>query len=294
MIEMFLLEQLTAFARYGTLSGAAKALNITQPALSRSMKKLEDAVGVPLFDRSKSKIALNETGKVAAAYAEKVLEANREMIEKTVAFDRSRRTIVLGACAALPISLLLPILQKVYPGMAVTSEIFGDAMLIRGLKNQVYQLAVLHQIPEDKDIFYQPFTEEQLSITLPPDHPLASRTQVTFQELNGMNILAHSYSGFWLDICRKHLTKGRLLTQDSIDTLYELVDFSSLPAFSSDRAMEHGPGAEGRVTVPICGEDAHAVYYLACLCSEKGKYERLLEEAGKEYQNYGETSESAS
>lgn len=127
-----------------------------------------------------------------------------------------------------------------------------------------------------------------------PRAPFCARTQVSFQDLNGMSILAHSYSGFWLDICRKHLTKGRLLTQDNIDTLYELVDFSSLPAFSSDRAIRQGPGADGRVTVPICGGDAHAVYYLACLRSEKGKYERLLAEAGKEYQSYGEKSESAS
>lgn len=86
MVEIFLLEQLVAFTKYGTLSKAAEELHITQPALSRSMKKLENEFGVSLFDRSKSKIILNETGKVAAQYAEKVLEADREMLERTIAF----------------------------------------------------------------------------------------------------------------------------------------------------------------------------------------------------------------
>ena len=82
MIEIFLLEQFVAFAKNGTLSRAAMDLHISQPALSRSMKKLEDEFGVSLFNREKSKITLNDTGKIAAQYAEKVLEADREMFEK--------------------------------------------------------------------------------------------------------------------------------------------------------------------------------------------------------------------
>ncbi|MBQ6505309.1 MAG: LysR family transcriptional regulator, partial [Flexilinea sp.] len=54
MIEIYLLEQLAAFSKYGTLVGAADALHITQPALSRSMKKLENKFGVSLFHRENS------------------------------------------------------------------------------------------------------------------------------------------------------------------------------------------------------------------------------------------------
>ena len=46
MIEMYLLEQLVAFAQTGTLSGASEKLHISQPALSNSMKKIEDILGV--------------------------------------------------------------------------------------------------------------------------------------------------------------------------------------------------------------------------------------------------------
>ena len=53
MIEIYLLEQLDAFATYKTLSEAAEKLHMTQPTLSRSMQKLEDYFGFPLFDRDK-------------------------------------------------------------------------------------------------------------------------------------------------------------------------------------------------------------------------------------------------
>lgn len=282
MVEIYLLEQLTAFAKCGTLSQAAEMLHITQPALSRSMKKIEEEFGVPLFDRAKSKIVLNETGKTAAEYAGRVLEADREMIERTVAFDRSRRTITLGSCASLPARKLMPALHEAYRGMAVTTELSDDGRLVRGLKNHIYQLVILHDLPkdgEDDEIFCRSYMEERLAVTFPADHPLASRKTITFRDLSGLSILAHGGSGFWVDICRKNLPDTKLLVQDSMEMLSEIVDASSLPVFNSDRAVKEHEDAEGRVTVPITDEAAHVTYYLACLEAEKGRYKAVFRDS---------------
>ena len=75
MMELYLLEQLIAFSRQGTLSGAAEKLHISQPALSQSMKKLEESLGVSLFERSKNKIALNENGIMAVQLGRKIAGA---------------------------------------------------------------------------------------------------------------------------------------------------------------------------------------------------------------------------
>ena len=53
MVELEQLKQLIAFVKYGTLSKAAEKLYISQPALSRSIQKLEKTLGVELFDRKK-------------------------------------------------------------------------------------------------------------------------------------------------------------------------------------------------------------------------------------------------
>ena len=58
------LKHLIAFVKYGTLSQAAKALHLSQPVLTRSMQHLEESLGVPLFNRTKNRIRLNETGKL--------------------------------------------------------------------------------------------------------------------------------------------------------------------------------------------------------------------------------------
>lgn len=275
-MKKFLLEQLVAFAKYGTLSRAAEELHMTQPALSRSMKKIEEEFGIPLFDRDKSKIVLNETGKVAVKYAERVLEADREMIERMIAFERSRRTIAFGACASLPANELMPFFQKYFKGMAITSEITGDDRLIWGLRNRTYQMAVLHERPEAEDIFCRPCMTERLSVTLPADHPLASGETVSFRDLDGISILAHGGAGFWIELCKENLKGAKLLIQDSMDDLSELVDASSLPVFNSDRAVKPRDVSGGRVIIPIADKAAQVTYYFACLNSEKERYSAVF------------------
>lgn len=74
MIDIYLLQQLAAFAEYDTLSAAAERLHTSQPAMTRSMHRMEDELGVTLFIRSKNRMELNETGKLAADYARRVLK----------------------------------------------------------------------------------------------------------------------------------------------------------------------------------------------------------------------------
>ena len=114
MIETYLLEQFAAFARCGTLLKASEELHITQPTLSRSMKKLEEELGVSIFHRENSKLSLNETGKVAAEYAEKALQANQDLIDHVLAYDRSLRTVsIVGehhdpACKSQTVTVTKP------------------------------------------------------------------------------------------------------------------------------------------------------------------------------------------
>ena len=71
MLNLEELKQLVAFADMGTLSKVAEEFHISTPSITRSMKNLEECLGVTLFNRSKNRIELNETGQVAVEYARK-------------------------------------------------------------------------------------------------------------------------------------------------------------------------------------------------------------------------------
>ena len=88
MLELYQLRQLVAVAELGTVSRAAEQLHLSQPALSRSLQKLEESFQVPLFDRKKNKIALNQNGEMAVAYARQILGQAQDMTERVRAFAR--------------------------------------------------------------------------------------------------------------------------------------------------------------------------------------------------------------
>ena len=101
MIELYVLRQFAAFAEAGTLSEAAEILHLSQPALSRNMKKLEEDLGVTLFERKKNKLELNQNGTYVLDLARTLLEDADALAKKVQEFDRKNRTIRLGICADL-------------------------------------------------------------------------------------------------------------------------------------------------------------------------------------------------
>ena len=277
MIETYLLEQFEAFARCGTLLKASEELHFSQPSLSRSMKKLENELGVSLFHRENSKITLNETGKLAADYARRTLEANQEMIDRVLAFDRSLKTISIGSCGPFPVNALMPILQEQLSGKTISTELVSsDERLLSGLRSHLYQLVVLHEYPEDKELFCQRYLDEQLYITLPKDHPLAKQESVCFEDLKGMRILMTAHVGFWMDITLQKLSASDLLIQNSMDALGELIDASSLPFFNSDQMLRMGYAPPERISLPIRDPEAHTTYWIASLTSEYQKYRSVF------------------
>lgn len=73
-MELHQLQYLVMIADVGTVSKAAEILLISQPALTRSIQKLEDELGYPLFDRVKNRLILNDNGELAVKHAKKILK----------------------------------------------------------------------------------------------------------------------------------------------------------------------------------------------------------------------------
>ncbi|MBR1813612.1 MAG: LysR family transcriptional regulator [Lachnospiraceae bacterium] len=281
MIETYLLEQLLAFSKAGTLSAAAESLYISQPALSRSMKKLEDVLGVPLFVRQKNRITLNENGEEAAKYAERILTQEEEMIRQLRMLEKRNHTIALGSCAPVPNYILPPILSRLYPEMTISQSISDEEKLVSGLKDGSLQLIVLHQKPVEDNVVYVPCGTEKLFICLPPDNPLSKKTEgVYLSELDGLNILLYSQIGFWYDLCREKSPGIRFLKQNDWESFGQLVDASTLPVFGSDYffRLPMPENAPKRVVIPLLDEETFVTYYLTCLQSSYARFKPFFRE----------------
>lgn len=278
MIEINLLEQLDAFARLGTLSAAAEELHVSQPALSRSMRKLEGELGAPLFDRRHTRIALNDTGKLVAQMARRVLDDDRELVERAREYDRRQRGIALGSCGPWPVMELARPLRRCFPDKAITSEVINDdERLIHGLHEHDYQLVVVRRVPDSTGMRALRIGEENQTVAFKRGHTLASRASIRYEDLAGESVLALGNDSFWSEVVRRRCPDTNILFQTDLDALEDLVTHTGLPTFSSDAMAGSGYQEDDRVDVPIDDPEAHATFWLCCLETEAGRYESLFE-----------------
>ena len=276
MIELRLLEQLTAFAACGTLSAASEKLHISQPTLTRSMKQLEDELGVALFIRNKNHLRLNETGRRAAETAVGVLLSASDFEERIKSYDRSLHTLSVGYCAPVPQLVLTPLINTLYNGMTIAADMTDDSNFEEKLKKGVYHLAVLHGKPADDCFYAKKCGMESLYVSLPSGSPLSFYPQLHLADLDGLSILLLQQIGFWSGIHRAKTPNSKYLLQVEEETFSELATHSEYPMFSSSYFVRHNQTISGRVNIQLADPECHAEYYLVCLRSEKEMYKPLF------------------
>ncbi|MDD6234185.1 MAG: LysR family transcriptional regulator [Lachnospiraceae bacterium] len=262
MINLEELEQFKAFAECGTLSKVAERFHISTPSITRSMQNIESYFGVPLFTRTKNRIELNETGKVAVEYAGKILNETAQALAQVRAFDERQRTVIIKSCAPAPLWEFLKKAGSMYPGMTVSSKICRNEEVLEYMKDSACDYAILPYeaaIPGWQSEFYM---EERLYVCIPADNELAERQQVEWEQLNGFNFLLRSELGFWDALCREKMPASKFLVQTDDSVFDELVVNSTLPCFTTDYIADRDGRYPKRVCVPIAGEDADVKFYL--------------------------------
>ena len=268
MLELYDLEKLVAFRREGTLVAASEKLLISQPALSRSMRKLEDEMGVELFTRSKNRMELNENGLLAADLAEKLLGEADSLVSRVRQLDRSRHTVSVGSVAPEPLWELAAAIGSAYPGMTVSSGLAEDDALLAGVQDETYSLVVLTFAPQLPGVEVLPFGSEKLCFLLPMNHPLAGEAELRLADLNGETMLLRPNLGFWTRTLES-LPDTRFLVQQEDYAFGELIRASSLPAFTTDRVQRRYGATEGRVVVPISDPGTSVDYFVAYRSDDK-------------------------
>jgi LysR family transcriptional activator of nhaA len=122
-----------AIAREGNLTRAAESLHVSQSALSMQLKKLEESLGQPLFDREHKTLVLTEAGHVALAYAESIFQSGAELVDTLAHRHQHRRRVLrVGSVATLSrnfqIEFLRPIIGRPDAEVVVRSAPLRDLL----------------------------------------------------------------------------------------------------------------------------------------------------------------------
>jgi len=149
MLNLHHLRLFRAVARDGTLTGAARALNISQSAVSTQVRALETALGQDLFERSGRSLVLTEAGRIALDHAEEIFRTAEDLTATLRSAETRRKVLRVGALATLSrnfqMAFLKPLLGR--EDVEVVLRSGSQDSLLRGLDALALDVVLTNLVP---------------------------------------------------------------------------------------------------------------------------------------------------
>lgn len=229
------LQYIIAVAETHHFGQAAERCFVSQPTLSGQIKKLEEELGVAIFERTNRSVEITPVGETILSHARQIME-QADIIEQLAraSQDPLAGPLRVGAIPTLSpylMPLILLPLKKQHPQMKlVLSEELTDTLLAR-LRNHEIDAALLATAVKEPDLTSLPLFEEPFWIAYPRKHPFYTKEKITRKDLEHENLLllaeGHCLADQAMEVChlKERADQGELadLRAASLETLIQLV-----------------------------------------------------------------------
>ena len=175
-----------AVARLLSFSRAAEELHLTQPAVSTQVKKLEEHVGLPLFEQLGKKIYLTSAG-TEMLHASRAIIRQFQEVEATMSqfkgISGGKLNVAVISAGDYFFPRLLVEFARRHKGVTLNLSVHNREELLGQLAGNLTDLAVMVRPPQDMDTVNEPFAPHPYVIVAAPSHPLASRKRIPIARL---------------------------------------------------------------------------------------------------------------
>ena len=191
------LEMFVATAEVRGVQRAAERVFRTQPAVSMALRKLEEELGAPLFDRSnRGAYVLTATGESLYSSAKRLLTLRDEAlthIRELHSLERGR--VRIGANESAGVYLLPRLIEafrRKHPMIRIDVSRQNTSQLIQEIRDNSVDLALISFMPEEKDIEAVPLMKDELVLIAHPEHSLAGKKKIHIRDLGNESFIAHT------------------------------------------------------------------------------------------------------
>ena len=206
------LQVFEAVARLGSFSRAAEEIHVTQPAVSKQIRQLQEEVGLPLLEQIGRRVGLTDAGRELLATCSDWLDTwNRfeQSIADLKGLKQGRLRIAVVTTAKYFMPRVLGPFCSQYPGIDVSLEVINRNRLLERLGHNADDLYVMGVPPEGWEIESQPLVENNLVVIAPRAHRLAGRRHIPFAQLADETFIAREEgSGTRMTVERVFAEKG--------------------------------------------------------------------------------------
>ena len=243
----FTLQQLRilkAVATEKNFTKAAQVLHLSQPSLSKQIKKLEKNLDILLINREKNKISLTENGKVFLQYSERILALCEESCRALIDLKNGDRgNLTVGASQTIGTYLMprvLALFAQNYPQIDLKVQVNSTRLIANNVLKREIDIAVVGgEIPNElrKNLIIKDFVEDELSLIISKSHPFAKKKKINKENLYYLNFITLNSNS----TIRKFI--DNILIQNGIETkqLKIIMQFNSIEGIKT--AVSLGLGA---------------------------------------------------
>jgi DNA-binding transcriptional LysR family regulator len=193
-VDLASLQVFQSVAREHSFSRAAQKLYRTQPAISISIRKLEEWVGQPLFVRGSGARTLTDAGALLLEYADRMLNLREEILKSMRELRGLQRGQVSLGVNESSIHALLPALaryRQLHPGIYIRVHRVFSREVPREVLSHHLDVGVISYLPEEQELAAVEFYRDSLTVVVWPGHRLAKRRDVDIAELGGETFVGH-------------------------------------------------------------------------------------------------------
>ncbi|MFT3992647.1 MAG: LysR family transcriptional regulator, partial [Luteolibacter sp.] len=228
-MELRQLRHFVEIGEQGSISAAARKLRLTQPALSRQIKALEEEFDTPLLERGAHSIHLTPAGELLLQEARKLLRFSDGMVEKikATAHGEPLRVGYAPSLAGEFLSLAIARFTQFHPRVRVSLHDWSSIEMRQGLAQGKLDLIVGAPCPgTNEPIHWEPLWSYGWKVILSSQHPFAEKTSLTAADLSGQKLLLYDrehYPDYWdriTDYFKTHQLQAKIAGEfDGINSL---------------------------------------------------------------------------
>lgn len=246
LMEFDQLRYFLQVAKRSSFTRAAEDLVISQPALSRSIQKLEEELGQPVFERKTRSVSLNEAGSLLQSRAQQVL-AMLEDTKAEITDDGKSGRVRVGAIPTIAPYFLPEVLGKfsaAFPKATLIVQENTTDVLLKSCTQGEIDLAIIALPIPAKYLEVEVLFEEELLLVMPPDHSLAGKPKIRIADVEPFPFVllneAHCLSDSIVSFCRQKSFQPVTVERTSqLTMVQELVSLSHgvsmIPAMAAHR-----------------------------------------------------------
>ena len=207
-MELLQLKYFQTVAYTEHISNAAKQLNIAQPSLSLTIKRLEEELGTPLFERKGRNIELNSSGKILLRHVNRIFtEIENAQMEITLEGHRISNTIRISISNSRFLTGLISGYINRFPESKILQSIESKSEIMTSLKKGDIDLGIAGHPIQDEEIESCVLVNEEIVLVLPSSHRLIGKTDLGLHHVENEAFITlannEEYSAFTTMLCEK-------------------------------------------------------------------------------------------